>query len=80
LPFRNLSGDHDALASADGITADLTSDLARVSQATVVAAAAANNNMDPLRAGRSLGVRYVIEGSLREVGKTLRLDVQLQTS
>jgi adenylate cyclase len=79
LPFRNLSGDHDAIASANGITADLTSDLARVSQATVVAAAAANN-MDPLRASRSLGVRYVIEGSLREVGKTLRLDVQLTST
>ena len=84
LPFRNLSADHEANAFADGITADLTSDLARVSQATVAVAASANNYTgrfwDPLRAGRSLDVRYVVDGSLREVGKVLRLDVQLMST
>jgi adenylate cyclase len=81
MPFRNLSGDHEANALADGITADLTSDLARVSQVTITAAPSTNNNtggvLDPPRVGRSLDVRYVVEGSVREVGKTLRLDVQL---
>ncbi len=84
MPFRNLSGDHEAGAFADGITADLTSDLARVSQVIVAAAPSPGKDRsgvsDPAKGGGPPDVRYVVEGSVRDVGKTLQLDVQLTST
>lgn len=81
LPFANFSNDpgHDYLA--DGITDDLTTDLSRISGGFVIARNTAftfkGKPVDVKKIGRELGVRYVIEGSVRRAGDLLRLNVQV---
>jgi TolB-like protein len=81
LPFENLSGDPHDDYLADGITDDLTSDLAHLSVAFVIARQSAytykGKPKDVRRIGEELGVRYVLEGSVRRIGATLRINVQL---
>src|SRR5262249_46889228 len=81
LPFDNLSGDPRDDYLADGITDDLTSDLARVPSAFVIARQSAytykGKPRDVRTIGQELGVRYVLEGSVRRIGSTLRVNVQL---
>lgn len=81
LPFQNLSGDPADDYLADGLTDDLTTDLSHVPEAFVIANASARTYkgraVDARQIGRELGVRYVIEGSMRRTGPTLRVNVQL---
>ena len=81
LPFQNLSGDPADDYLADGITDDLTSDLSHIPEAFVVANASARTYkakaVDARIIGQQLGVRYVIEGSVRRIDATLRVNVQL---
>jgi TolB-like protein/Tfp pilus assembly protein PilF len=81
LPFANLSNDLDQEYFADGITDDLTTDLSRISGSFVIARNTAftykGKPVDVKQIGRELGVRYVLEGSVRSVGDQVRLNVQL---
>jgi adenylate cyclase len=81
LPFANLSNDPDQEYFADGITDDLTSDLSRISGSFVIARTTAftykGKTVDAKQIGRELGVRYVIEGSIRRAGEQIQVNVQL---
>jgi len=81
LPFRNLSGDPSQEYLADGITEDLTSDLSRIAGSFVISRNTAftfkGKAADARQVGRELGVRYVLEGSVRRMGGTARVNAQL---
>jgi len=81
LPFRNLSGSSDDEYLADAITDDLTTDLARVSHAFVIASATALTYkaklVDARQIGVECGVRYLLEGSIRRVAGTVSINAQL---
>ena len=81
LPFANFSNDPELEHFADGIADDLTTDLSRTYGAFVIARNTAftfkGKPVDVKKIGRELGVRYVIEGSVRRAGDLLRLNVQL---
>jgi len=81
LPLANLSNDPDQEYFADGITDDVTTDLSRISGSFVIARNTAftykGKPVDAKRIGRDLGVRYVLEGSIRRIGEQVRVNVQL---
>jgi TolB-like protein/Flp pilus assembly protein TadD len=81
LPFVNLSNDPEQEYFADGITDDLTTDLSRISGSFVIARNTAftykDRPVDVKQVGQELGVRYVIEGSVRWVGRQVWVNVQL---
>lgn len=81
LPFVNLSDDKEQGYLADGITEDLTTELARVPGLFVVSRNAAftykGKAMQPGEIAQELGVRYIIEGSTRRVGDDMRINAQL---
>jgi adenylate cyclase len=81
LPFANLSDDREQQYFADGITEDLTTDLSRLENMFVISRNTAftyrNKPIDTRQIGRELGVRYVLEGSVRRSGNQLRVNVQL---
>jgi TolB-like protein len=81
LPFQNLGTDEKDDYLADAITDDLTTDLSHISGAWVIARESAytykGKATDVRQIGRELGVRYVLEGSARRIGDTLRVNVQL---
>ncbi len=81
LPFANLSDDREQQYFADAITDDLTTALSQIRHMFVISRSTAFTYKDlPLRSkqiGRELGVRYVLEGSVRRAGSRLRLNVQL---
>jgi len=69
LPFTNLSTDPEQQYFADGITEDLTTDLSRLENMFVISRNTAftyrNKPIGTKQIGRELGVRYVLEGSVR---------------
>jgi adenylate cyclase len=81
LPFANLSNDPEQQYFADGITEDLTTDLSRVADMLVISRNTAftyrNKSVDTKQIGRELGVRYVLEGSVRRSGDQIRVTAQL---
>ncbi len=81
LPFANLSDDPGQEYLADGITEDLTTDLSRVEDSFVIARNTAftykGKPVEAKQVGRQLGVRYVLEGSVRRLGNQVRINVQL---
>jgi adenylate cyclase len=81
LPFTNFSNNPELEHFANGITDDLTTDLSRISGGFVIARSTAfsykGKPVDVKRTGRELGVRYVVEGSVRPAGDLLRVNVQL---
>jgi adenylate cyclase len=81
LPFTNLSNDCEQQYFADGITDDLTTDLSRIPHMFVISRNTAFAYKDRLVGakpiGRELGVRYVLEGSVRRSGSRIRLNAQL---
>jgi adenylate cyclase len=81
LPFANLSNDPEQEHFADAITEDITTDLSRISDSFVIARNTAftykRRPVDIKLLGRELGVRYVIEGSVRPVGAEVSINVQL---
>jgi TolB-like protein/class 3 adenylate cyclase len=81
LPFVNMSNESEQEFFADGLTEDLITDLSKVSSLFVIA-----RNSTFVYKGRSvpvrqvsedLGVRYVLEGSVRRAGDTVRINAQL---
>ncbi|NEJ02561.1 tetratricopeptide repeat protein [Rhizobium ruizarguesonis] len=81
LPFANLSGDPKEDYISDGITEDLITDLAKLSGVDVIARdsvfAYKGKPVVLADAARALNVRYLVEGSVRQVGEQLRINVQL---
>ena len=81
LPFDNLSGDPEQGYFADGIVEDITTALSRVSGLFVIARnssfAYRGKAVDVRQVGRELGVRYVLEGSVRKAGERVRITGQL---
>ena len=81
LPLTNLSDDREQEYFADGITDDLTTDLSRISGSFVIARNTAftykGKPVDVKQVGRELGVRYVLEGSVRRTGHQVRVNAQL---
>ena len=81
LPLENLSHDPDQDYFADAITEDLTTDLSRIAGSFVIARNTAftykGKSVDVRQLGRDLGVRYVLEGSVRRVGGQVQVNVQL---
>jgi TolB-like protein len=81
LPFTNLSDDREQQYFADGIAEDLTTDLSRIAHSFVISRNTAftyrNKPIDTKQIGRELGVRYVLEGSVRRSGNRVRVKAQL---
>jgi len=81
LPFDNLSADPDDDYFADGLTDDLITDLSKISGMQVIARNTVftykNRAVDIREVARVLGVRYVLEGSVRRAGNQLRINAQL---
>jgi adenylate cyclase len=81
LPFTNLSNDPEQQYFADGITEDLTTDLSRIADMFVIARSTAftykGKPVDAKQIGRDLGVRYLLEGSVRRSGQQVRVNAQL---
>jgi adenylate cyclase len=81
LPFENLSGDKEQDYFADGITDDLTTDLSHLQDSFVISRETAftykGKPIDAKQIGKDLGVRYMLEGSVRRVGETITVNAQL---
>jgi TolB-like protein len=81
LPFANLSEDRTQQYFADGITEDLTTDLSRIAGMFVISRNTAftyrDKPVDTKQIGHELGVRYVLEGSVRRSGNQVRVNIQL---
>jgi adenylate cyclase len=81
LPFENLSGDKEQDYFADGVTEDLTTDLSHLDGSFVISRGTASTYkgkpIDAKQIGRELGVRYVLEGSVRRLGETITVNAQL---
>ncbi len=81
LPFNNLSGDPDQEYFADGMTEDIITGLSRFRSLFVIARnstfAYKGTSPDIRKVARDLGVRYVLEGSVRRAGARLRITGQL---
>ncbi|MDB5583982.1 MAG: putative regulatory protein [Bradyrhizobium sp.] len=81
LPFANMSEDPDQEYFADGISEDLITDLSRIHWLFVIARNSTfvykGRAVDVKQVARELGVRYVLEGSVRRAGKRIRISAQL---
>ena len=81
LPFQNMSGDSEQEYFADGISEDIITELTRFRSLFVIARNSSfsykGKSPDIRDVGRQLGVRYVLEGSIRKAGNRIRLTGQL---
>jgi len=81
LPFKAQGASPDLAALAEGLTEDIVTGMSRFSYLRVIARGStlsyANKAIDLRVAGKELGARYVMEGTLRQSGARLRLAVQL---
>ena len=81
LPFDNLSDHADDEYFADGLTDDLITDLSKISGLFMIARnsvfAYKDRAADLREVARDLGVRYLLEGSVRRAGDQLRINAQL---
>jgi adenylate cyclase len=81
LPFTNMSGDPEQEYFADGIVEDIITALSRVKLFFVIARNSSftykGRAVDVRQVGRELGVRYVLEGSIRKAGSRVRITGQL---
>ena len=76
-----MSGDPKEDYFADGITEDITTELSRFSELFVIARNSSfqykGKSVDVRQIGRELGIRYVLEGSIRRAGDRVRISAQL---
>ena len=81
LPFQNMSGDPEQEYFADGMVDEITTALSRIHALFVIARSSAfaykGKSPDVRQVGRDLGVRYVLEGSVRKAGNRVRITGQL---
>jgi adenylate cyclase len=81
LPLHNTSGDQEQDYFSDGITEDLITELSRFTDLFVIAHNSSfqykGKAIDVRQVGRELGVRYVLQGSIRRGGDRIRISMQL---
>ena len=81
LPFQNLSGDPEQEYFADGMVEEIITALSRIRQFFVIARNSSFNYrgsaVDVKQVGRELGVRYILEGSIRKSARRVRVTAQL---
>ena len=81
LPFVNMSGDKEQEYFSDGMTEDLITDLSKISGLLVIARnstfAYKGKDVKVKQVAEELGVRYVLEGSVRKAGEEIRINAQL---
>jgi adenylate cyclase len=81
LPFANMSGDPDQEYFADGISEDVITELSKFHSIFVIARNSSftyrGQTIDVRKVAKELGVRYVLEGSVRRAGTTIRVTAQL---
>jgi adenylate cyclase len=81
LPFQNMSGDPEQEYFSDGMTEDIITALSRVRSFFVIARNSTftykGRAVDVAKVGRELGVRYILEGSVRKAGNRVRITAQL---
>ncbi|MCK1284243.1 winged helix-turn-helix domain-containing protein [Bradyrhizobium sp. 44] len=81
LPFQNMSGDPEQEYFADGIVEDIITGLSRIKWLFVIARNSSfvhkGKAVDLKQIGHDLGVRYLVEGSVRKAGDRVRITVQL---
>ena len=81
LPFQNMSGDPEQEYFTDGITEDIITELSRFHSLFVIARNSSfsykGKSPDIRQVGRELGVRYVLEGSIRKSSNRIRVTGQL---
>jgi adenylate cyclase len=81
LPFTNMSGDPEQEYFSDGISEDIITDLSKIAGLTVIARNSSftfkGRSVDVRDVGRDLGVRSVLEGSIRRAGNRVRITAQL---
>jgi adenylate cyclase len=81
LPFENMSGSAEQEYFSDGISEDIITDLSKISDLLVIARNSSfkfkGQSVDLRQVAGDLGVRYVLEGSVRRAGDQLRISAQL---
>src|SRR6516165_10445764 len=81
LPFTNMSGDPEQEYFSDGISEDIITDLSKIAGLMVIARNSSftykGRSVDVRTVGCDLGVRSVLEGSIRRAGKRVRITAQL---
>ena len=81
LPFANMSGDPEQEYFSDGISEDVITDLSKIAGLMVIARNSSftykGRSVDVREVGRDLGVRSVLEGSIRRAGNRVRITAQL---
>jgi adenylate cyclase len=81
LPFATPAGDADQASFADGLTATVTADLSRISDAFVIDSSSAQSYkgkaLTAQQIGAALGVRFVLQGSVQRSGNHIRINAQL---
>ena len=81
LPFTNMSGDPEQEYFSDGITEDIITELSRFQMLDVIARQSSfafkGQAIDIKEIGKKLGVRYLVEGSVRKLANRVRISVQL---
>lgn len=81
LPFLNLSGDPEQEYFSDGMTEDLITDLLKISGLFVISRNSVflykGSTVKPEEVSKELGVRYILEGSVRKAGNRVRITAQL---
>jgi TolB-like protein/Flp pilus assembly protein TadD len=81
LPFVNMSGDPEQEYFSDGITEDLITDLSKIAGLFVIGRSSTftykGKNIKTRQVAEELGVRYVLEGSVRKADKQVRINAQL---
>lgn len=84
MPFVNLSGDLEQDYFADGVVEDIITALSRFKSFAVIARNSSftykGQTVDVRQVGKELGIRYVLEGSVRRAGQKLRISAQLVDS
>ena len=81
LPFQNMSGDREQEYFSDGMVEEIITALSRIRWLFVIARNSSftykGQAIDVKQVGRELGVRYVLEGSVRKAGGRVRITAQL---
>ena len=81
MPLLNLTGDREQEYFTEGLAEELTSELARYQELRVIAYQSTRRwkgkKIDPRAAGQDLGVRFLVEGSIRKDAKTVKIDLHV---